>query len=276
MLKKLIPKFYGSALNFQAFFSKETAGRNALRVYSKVRKGSVLPIQKEFLDAAKHQQLHICDVTIQTYHWSGKGKKVVLVHGWESNTYRWRMLVEKLQEADFDIYAFDAPANGYSSGKILNHWLYQETLQKVKERYRPEYLIGHSMGGMTIMYNQYLNPDAIIKKIVTIASPSEYHELMRYYKNLLSLSRKVMNALQAHIKHKFGFQFHEFSTAHFAKTNSKTGLLIHDKDDEATPYWCSEQVHTNWKNSKLITTEGLGHSIQDDAINGKIIDFLKS
>ena len=85
-----------------------------------------------------------------------------------------------------------------------------------------------------------------------------------------------MSALEVYIKTKFGYNFQEFSTSHFVKTNKKKGLLIHDKKDPSTPYWSSEQVHANWKNSKLITTEGLGHSIQNFAINKQIIGFLET
>jgi pimeloyl-ACP methyl ester carboxylesterase len=276
MLKAIIPKIYGFTLNLQSLISKKAAAKKAFKVYCTVRKGEVSPLQETFLEPAKHELVQIPTGNLQTYHWPGTGEKVLLVHGWESNVYRWRILIKKLQEADFDIFAFDAPGNGNSSGAILHHPLYETALQKIKQRYTPSYLIGHSMGGMTVMYNEYKNPDARIKKIISIASPSEYSELMRYYKTLLSLSDTLMSELENYIKTTFGFQFHEFSTAHFAKTNTKKGLLIHDKRDLNTPYWCSEQVHANWKNSEFITTEGLGHSIQDNNVNKQIIDFLKS
>lgn len=275
MLKKFLFKAYGFALNFQALFTEKTAGKKAFKIYCTVRKGKVLPFQRVFLELAKYELVQTTHHEIQTYHWPGNGKKVLLVHGWESNTHRWNKLIKKLQQADFDILAFDAPGHGNSTGEILHHPLYEKTLQHITLKYNPSYLIGHSMGGMTIMYNQYLNPNAVIEKIVTIASPSEYHELMSYYKHLLSLSNRVMSALEGYIKSQFGFTFQEFSTSEFVKANTITGLVIHDKLDPITPYWCSEQVHTNWKGSKFVTTEGLGHSVQDDPINNQIVDFLK-
>jgi pimeloyl-ACP methyl ester carboxylesterase len=276
MLKKLTPKIYGFLLNFQSLFSKKTASKNAFQVYCNVRKGKVLAEQKAFLNDAKHEFVQLSDHTIQSYNWPGKGKNVLLVHGWESNSYRWRILIEKLQKADFNVFSFDAPAHGYSTGTFLNHPLYESTLQSIIQKYAPSYLIGHSMGGMTIMYNQYLHHDSAVEKIVTIASPSEYHELMRFYKKLLSLSKRVVAGLEDHLIAKFGFSFKEFSTTQFAKTNTKTGLLIHDRFDPITPYWSSEQVHSNWADSTFITTEGLGHSIQDNHINDQIVSFLKS
>jgi len=275
MLKKLLPKFYGLALNFQALFSKKVAGKNAFQVYCTIRKGETLPFQETFLNNAKYEVVQTNNLEIQTYHWHGSGEKVLLVHGWESNSYRWHELIEKLQEADFDIFAFDAPGQGNSSGEILHHPLYEKTLQHIKQKYNPSSLIGHSMGGMTIMYNQHLNPDLTVKKIITIASPSEYVDLMRYYKELLSLSSRVISAIEDYIKSQLGFTFQELSTSEFAKDNTKTGLLIHDKEDPVAPYWCSELVHANWKNSKFITTKGLGHSIQDSTVNDQIVDFLK-
>ena len=276
MPKNFLPKIYGFALNFLALFSKKSAGKRAFEIYCTVRKGKLLATSEVFLDSAKYEFVQICNQGIQTYHWPGSGKKVLLVHGWESNSQRWDKLIARLQLADFDIFAFDAPGHGNSTGKVLHHPLYEETLQHLVQKYKSLYAIGHSMGGMTIMYSQYLNPDSAIKKIVTIASPSEYYELMSYYKHLLSLSNQVMAGLRDHIQSQFGFSFQELSTSEFAKTNAAAGLLIHDKIDPITPYWCSEQVHANWKNSRLVTTENLGHSIQDDTINNQIVDFLKS
>jgi alpha-beta hydrolase superfamily lysophospholipase len=39
---------------------------------------------------------------IQTYHWKeSEGPTVLLCHGWESNAFRWRNLIEKLQAKGF-------------------------------------------------------------------------------------------------------------------------------------------------------------------------------
>ena len=86
----------------------------------------------------------------------------------------------------------------------------------------------------------------------------------------------MTEALDNYIMDTFGFRTNEFSTAAFAREISTPGLLIHDELDTVTPVISSERVHANWKNSRLIKTKGLGHSMHQDQVNNHIIDFLKS
>ncbi len=276
LLSKLIPKAYGIVLNLYAGIHREKAAEKAFHIFSKVRKGRVLPNQKEYLDAAKHEKLHIADHTIQTYRWSGTKGTVVVVHGWESNTWRWHKLIKKLKAADLNIIAFDAPAHGYSTGTYLYVPLYAQILEVVIKTYTPKHIVGHSFGGMTALYSEYLNPSPTVDKIVTIGSPSEFHENMTHFKQLLGYNDHVSKALGAYVLKRFGFSEKEFSSSRFVLTNTKKGLLFHDRLDTIAPYHASEQVHAAWLGSSLITTEGLGHSMHQDEVNNQIVAFLTS
>ncbi|WP_291870048.1 alpha/beta hydrolase [Maribacter sp.] len=272
---KILPLAYGQYFNIYAFFSPKKTAKKAFYFFCTIRKGRVLPHQKEYLETAKKEVITVADHNLQTYHWPGDRETVLLVHGWESNTFRWRNLIHKLKEANYNIIAFDAPGHGYSTGKYLYVPLYAEALQKIITQYNPKHLIGHSIGGMTILYNEYKNESSPVEKIVTLGSPSEFYKLMDHYQGLLQYNDTVMTAMDIYIKDRFGFHVNEFSTATYAKTNTKKGLLFHDKLDKITPYIDSKDVHENWKNSTFITTEGLGHSMHQEHVNDQIIDFLK-
>jgi pimeloyl-ACP methyl ester carboxylesterase len=274
--KKIMPLAYGLYYNFLSLFSPKVTAEKAFRLFATVRKGKILPHQIDYLLQAKYEVLPIQRHKIQTYRWPGNKDTVLLVHGWESNAFRWRNLIEKLQSQGYDVIAFDAPGHGYSSGKILYLPLYEEILEHLIERYKPVTLIGHSVGGMTILYNQYRHPESLVEKIVTIGSPSEFHEIMAQYQHILKFNDRVLHCLDGYVQHRFGFLITEFSTSRFVKTNTKKGLLLHDKFDAITPYHASVKVQANWKNSRLITTEGLGHSMHQEAVNDQILDFLKS
>lgn len=276
LLRKLIPKLYGTYFNMLVFISERETARRIFNIFCTVRKGKILPSQKSFIDPLKDKVHSIGEHKIQSYQWKGTKETILLLHGWESNTHRWYKLIEKLQKADFTIIAFDAPAHGYSSGKYLHMPLYAEILEHMIAYYKPNHLVGHSIGGMTIMYHQYHHPNCDIEKIVTIGAPSEFYEIMTNYQSLLGFNTKVRKVLDAFILNKFGFRIHELSTPTFVKTNTKKGLLFHDKLDPITPYHGSEKVHAAWKGSKLISTIGLGHSMHQDEVNEQIIDFLES
>lgn len=276
LIEKLIPKLYGIYFNILVLFSKRKTAEKIFNVFCTVRKGKILPSQKNFIDPVKDKVHSFGEHKIQSYQWQGTKETILLLHGWESNTYRWHKLIEKLQKADFTIIAFDAPAHGYSSGEYLNVPIYAEILEHMIQYYKPKHLVGHSVGGMTIMFHQYYNPKSDIEKIVTIGSPSEFHEIMAHYQQLLGFNSKVLELLDEYLFHKFGFRIHELSTPTFAKTNTKKGLLFHDRLDKVTPYHGSERVHAAWKGSQLVSTEGFGHSMHQDEVNEQIIDFLES
>lgn len=276
LFTKLVPKAYGIFLNGYALVLPKKAAEKAFLIFSKVRKGKVLPNQKDYLDTAKDQKLTVADHTIQTYRWHGEKETVVLIHGWESNTWRWHKLIEKLQAANFNIIAFDAPAHGYSSGTHMQVPIYAQVLQAVIETYTPQHLVAHSVGGMTTLYNEYQHPSPSITKIVTVGAPSEFHEIITHFKKLLGYSNRVEKALGDYIFKRFGFVEKDFSSTKFVKTNTKKGLLFHDRLDTITPYHASVQVHAAWEGSNLISTEGFGHSMHQDEVNEQIIAFLVS
>lgn len=276
IFQKYIPLAYGIYLKILVLFAKKKAAKKAYHLFCTPRKGRVSQEQKVFLDSAKDQRLAFNHHNIQTYKWDGGHKTILLLHGWESNSHRWWRLIPRLLEEGYTVVAMDAPGHGYSSGSCLNLLVYAKCAQKAIETYNPQYIIGHSMGGMTLVYHQYKYSNDAIEKIVSLGAPSELPEIIAQFKQILNLNERVMQALDDHFMHNFGFRIQEFSTSNFAKDITKPGLLIHDELDMIAPLSCSERVHANWKNSTLIKTKGLGHSLHQDGVRDHIITFLNS
>ena len=145
LLAQLIPKIYGKYFNLLAVFSKKGAAVKAFDVFCVVRKGRIQPLQMDYLQQAKHSVEAINGHDIQTYKWSGNKDTVLLLHGWESNTFRWRNLVAKLQAADFNVIAFDGPGHGYSSGTKMHVPMYAGCAQYIIDKHQPKAVIGHSV-----------------------------------------------------------------------------------------------------------------------------------
>lgn len=274
-LAKLIPILYGKFFNLGVLFNKRATAIKAFKVFCTIRLGKVLPKQRQFLNEAKYKRIQVADHEVQSYRWKGTGETVLLMHGWESNTFRWRNLIKKLQEHDFDVWAFDAPAHGNSTGKILHVPLYAEVTRYVLDTFKPDHVVAHSVGGMTIHYTHFLNQESSVKKIVTVGSPAEFEQFMDHYQGLLKFNNKVREAMNQRLKEWFGYYFNEFTSMRFAAKNTKKGLLFHDEDDKQVPVEASKKVHANWKNSELIITKGLGHSMHQDKVNDKIVSFLQ-
>jgi pimeloyl-ACP methyl ester carboxylesterase len=227
------------------------------------------------LDEARYSLEPVAGHQIQTYQWEGPGPRVLLIHGWESNTFRWRKLIHLLREEGYHVIAFDAPAHGYSTGKILHVPLYTECVEHMVQSFDPKYIIGHSVGGMTALYHAHRHPGESVEKIVTIGSPAEFEEIVRGYQRMLGFNNRVLKAFDALVFEEFGYHIHEFATPNFVQDNPKKGLLLHDRLDRIAPFHASEKVHNAWKDSVLVPTEGLGHSMHQDDVNRQILDFLK-
>lgn len=271
-----VPKIVGLRLNSLYLVKPQKAIQRAYELFSTPRKGQVKPEQEDFLKAAKSTKVLVNDLKLQTYHWKGNGKTLILVHGWDSNTHRWKDLIKDLQSEDFNIIAFDAPAHGHSEGQLLSVPLYSECLDYLIELYQPEFLIGHSVGGMTLVYNQYLNYTEHIEKMVLLGAPSEMKSIMADYKRILNLNTKFMLDLNAFFKEKFGYHFEDFSIAEFAKSIKQNILIIHDQYDKVAPVSAAKSIAESSEHSELMITEGAGHSLYKPEIRQKIIDFLNT
>jgi len=275
-INKYLPLAYGSYFNLLAAISKQRAAAKAFRLFCTPRKGKVRPEQHDFLEQAKSRRLKAANEEIQTYHWQGENETVLLLHGWESNAFRWRNLITFLKKESYNIVAFDAPAHGHSTGAILNVPLYTECTKVVADTYKPKIVIGHSVGGMNTLYHQEKYPNEKIEKIITIGSPSRLQDIMNDYQRILKFNDKVLNGLDDHFKALFGFGIADFSTSNFKGHLSKKGLIIHDEEDAIAPFSASESVHKTWKNSSFFRTKGLGHSMHQDQVNLHIMDFIRS
>lgn len=274
-LKRIFPKAVGSYINVLAWIAPKKAGRKAFEVFSKPRRGSIGEHHSPFLDPARKEKLTLKNLELQIYHWPGKGKRILLVHGWESHTHRYKSLVDALGRASYDVYAFDAPGHGYSTGNSLYVPIYEEALRLVKEKYKPHLIIGHSLGAMTVIYNQARNPSNYVEKLVILGSPDRLEDILRDYQKIISLSDRGMQVLNNYFIRRFGFDKRDFSSSAFAKAIKIPALIIHDKGDTITRASGSKRIYENWADARLILTDGLNHSLYSAEVNEMILDFLK-
>ena len=276
IIKKALPKIVGTSLNTISYIAPKYASTKALDLFATPRKGRLTEKQKRFFDHADQRILKYEDYNIQTYHWPGKKATILLAHGWESNTYRWKSLVKKLLKNDYNIVALDAPAHGQSSGTKFNAILYSEFINVVANHYQPEVIIGHSVGGMATVFFQYKHQLNSVKKLVLLGAPSEFTKIFKNYVNMLSYNSKIEKGLNQLVLDKYDNEPAYFSSANFSKDIEAKGLIIHDKSDKIIDYDEAELIAKHYKNSTLKTTEGLGHSLKHDSIDDAIINFINN
>ena len=239
-------------------------------LYGKLKKNN-LPI---ILREAEQDTMYYEGVAFQTYVWPGNDTKVLLAHGWESNAARWKLLISYLRKAGCTIIAVDAPAHGLSVWKEFTIPRYAAYLNVVANKYHPQYLVGHSLGGATVLYYQAHYPNPFIEKLVVLGAPSEFSAILNNYKKMLGFSKRVFSNLVAFCTDCYGMDLKDFSGAAFAKKIDVPGLIVHDSADETVAYREGKLIANAYPNATFITTTGMGHRLHDDGLYTKIYEFL--
>ncbi|MGM5469772.1 alpha/beta hydrolase [Flavobacteriaceae bacterium LMO-SS05] len=275
-MKTLLIALIGSYYNVISYFSKTYAANRAILLFSKPRKGKITEEQEDFLGTAFQEELKFDKIPIMTYRWLGKKKTVLMVHGWESNSARWKNLILQLKQQGFNFVALDAPAHGHSGSKVFNAFLYSEFIHIVAKHFQPHVIIGHSVGGMATVFCQNKYHLKSVQKLILIGSPSEYSGLLERYTTMMGYNQRIIKQINAIIIERLGAEPSAFSSSKYLKTISSQGLIIHDEDDTVIPYCEALQIKNSFKGSTLITTKGLGHSLNNDAVASYIYDFLEA
>jgi pimeloyl-ACP methyl ester carboxylesterase len=274
-IKKVLIQSIAAKINLLSHFAPQAAASQAFDIFCTPRKGKITSKNKEFLTTATRQQtLHYEDMPIQCYEWQGNGATILLAHGWESNSARWKNLIKSLQKADFHIVALDAPAHGGSGSSIFHAIRYAAFIDVVSRHYRPLGIVGHSVGGMaTVLYLS--NYKHTIQKASVLGIPSDLTNIFKNYCEMMGYNEKVANAMNTLFEEKFGQSPAYYKTWEFAKKINIPALVIHDLDDDICPYEGSVKTANTWQNAQMFSTTGLGHGYQDRKVYHAIRDFMK-
>jgi pimeloyl-ACP methyl ester carboxylesterase len=269
------------SLNTLSYVFPSWVGRVAFRIFRKPMKGKLSTEDQSFLNQSTIKQLTIKDLSIQTYDWISEGKTILLAHGWNSNTARWRNLIALLRGVGLRVVALDAPAHGGSSGVFFDVITYAHCLREAISKFQPFAVVGHSAGGMALAYClKYFEDKAItnLKKAVLMGVPSDLSDLMDNYVQSTGFNQRIRKALDYHIEQATGEPTAAFSVLRFTPffPSSLQGLVIHDSTDTVARFDHAKEIAKNWAAAQWFASTNLGHSLQDEKIYKQIINFLKS
>lgn len=273
----VLTKSAGLALNMLGLVAPKKAAAIAYRLHSEPRVGKLdkknLPL---VLEKAQKDLIESEGLSYQTYTWSGSDEIILLVHGWESNSARWELLLPFLITTGKTIVAIDAPAHGLSGGHSFSVPEYAKYIDAICKKINPSYLIGHSIGGAACIFYQYKYQNSSIKKMVILGAPSDLQVLINNFCVLLGLNAKLKKYLTAEFAKQVGLPIVEFSAVQFGAAISTAALIAHDNSDNIVGFDESQKITKNWHNSQFIETDSLGHSMHDDLLYQQITDFILS
>ena len=277
MLNKMVPRIIGAQINFLNLFSSQAAGKKAFDVFCTPRKGRIRTKDRDFLETCDSEQvLTGGPEKIQTYIWNEEGERtVLLIHGWESNTARWRFLIPYLVDEGYKVVSLDAPAHGGSEGKLLNVPKYAAAIDLVVDAFQPDHLIGHSVGGMSVIYFLEKYGPKSVKSVAVLGALAQLPPIIAGYKKMLGLTDGSVRSMDKYLEGRFGFPIAYFQTEIFKRAHKMQMLIVHDQKDRICPPEGALYNHRHFPHSELFFTEGLGHGLQDKKVFDKIVEYLR-
>ncbi len=271
--EKFVYRLLGMYLNALTRFCPQKGGKTVFKLFCTPKPREIHPEEMEFLQTASQGEVYFKGQSIRTYTWGTGPKKVLLVHGWQSLSARWKSLAEMLIGPEFTLLAYDAPGHGLSGGKQftipenaeLIHWMMKGHFEAV---------VGHSLGSLSLLYTAARHPLPEIKKWVLMAPPISLNDLVSLFQTTLSLNPGTMNRMIGEMKAATPGGLETFGLAQLVTKLSTPGLIIHDRDDDRVPYGNATALAAVWPQARLVSTRGLGHRLRSTEVHRLVANFI--
>jgi len=276
-VEKTLPIALGKYYNALHLVAPRKAAVKAFDLFCTPRGGRIKEKDKPFLERAQQGNVYTSSgQRIRTYTWAGNPDKVVLLlHGWQSNAGRWRRLGPVLEAEGYTVLAIDAPAHGQSEGRLFNAYLYAEAVHAVLQTQPVHYMVGHSVGGMTLSYFVTHFEAPTVQKLVLLGAPSDLEDIAAHFNKALRLSDRTQQSVRRYFEKRFGNPVAYFSVAGFCARIAHPTLVIHDKQDPLANITDAYRYGKALPNAQLFVTENLGHELQDESVYAEIVRFLE-
>jgi hypothetical protein len=205
------------------------------------------------------------------------GKKILVVHGFRSYAYKFESYLLGLQKEGFEVFAFDAPAHGLSSGKRINAYIYKRSLDEIEKSYGPFYgVMGHSLGGLaaSLAFEGFSNNKD--RKLVLIA-PAETETAINNFFSIVPVDEKVRVVFNGLINEITEHPISYFSVGRVVKGLSSQVLWVHDRDDLICPFTdVKPLLSLDLPHVTFHITERLGHNkiYKEDKICRTVLQFF--
>jgi pimeloyl-ACP methyl ester carboxylesterase len=178
------------------------------------------------------------------YSW-GKGKIVLLLHGWGSRASHFVIMAQIFKQAGFRVVAFDAPAHSSINSKPLkatsNIFEFGRALYTVaKELGGKHAIVAHSLGAATAAFtvSGFLKMEKykiLCQKLVLISSPSGLDSIIHHFSVKHNLSPNEKIKLKDELEKEFDFIAQDYIVGTALQNNPIDLMLVHDKNDDEIP-----------------------------------------
>ncbi len=276
--QQLALKYIRTKFRLLSILSPSLAARQAFQLFCTPLERDVKE-HPEIFEDCEELIFEFSEYKINGYKWLGNGRgRVLILHGFESTAVNFAGYVEPLLEKGFDVYAFDAPAHGRSSGQRTTAIVYSEFIKHLHQRFGPfDCFLAHSLGGLSLSMALVDIPHSNISRVALIAPATETTTAIRHFANFINLDNKSTTAFKAIIERISGRSISWISVTRAVMSIKASILWIHDKQDGITPLADTRQVQeAGYPNIEFWITDGLGHSriYRDESVIKRVARFF--
>jgi|688.fasta_scaffold02611_8 esterase/lipase len=279
--QRIAIQYYRTKMNTVALVSPHKAALLAFDLFSNPFKSRAKKLEPAIFHKAIPLSLALNQLIIRGYHWKShqpKAKKILIIHGFGSDVYKFDKYVDALLKEKFEVFAFNAPGHGHSDGKRINALLYRDMILEVVNQFGPFYgMIAHSLGGLAASLSMEKIKNDPPLKLILIAPATETKTAVEHFFNFLKVDKKIVTAFYELIEALAKQPISYFSVARVVQKAHFNTLWVHDEEDKICSFddvkpLLSEQL----PKLEFFITKGLGHNkiYKMDSTRDKIVHFL--
>ena len=264
--KRIALQYYKIKFSLLELFVPEKAVEAAFKLFCTPYSGKPKRTVPLIFEKASSIQIQTAgNILLRGWNWQpeekiSNGKKILILHGFDSCAYKFEKYIRPLKKEGFSIYAFDAPGHGISDGKTINSLQYKNAILRIEETFGPFYgIMAHSIGGLAVSLATEKIPH--LNKLVLIAPAIEITRPIEGFASMVGLSKKLKDLFYEHIIKIGKYPISYYDSRIAMKNVTIDTLWLHDKEDKICPFDDIELfMNSKPKHIRFYITNGLGHS----------------
>jgi hypothetical protein len=240
------------------------------------RRFAAPPREGEWLAGATPFAVDVGGDRLPAWSW-GAGPAVVLVHGWEGRGSQMGALAVGLAAGGLRAVTFDGPGHGGARSRLSSLPQLAGGVAGVAAAVGPvRAVVGHSFGAAAACWAVAQGLD--VERLALIAPPFDLEMYIQQFGALLGASPRTVDGLVARIERRFAIDWQVArrpAVAGAARAPQTRVLVLHDRDDEETPWEGGAGVARAWPRGELVTSNGLGHRrvLRDPGVVARLAAF---
>ena len=233
--------------------------------------------ERDWLAGSRRLRLRYGGEALPAWAW-GEGPAVLLIHGWEGRGGQMGALAAGVAAAGFTAVAFDAPAHGGSRRRLGSLPQFAGALRAAADAAGgARAVVAHSFGAAAACWA--LAEGMAVERLALLAPAWDLDGYMTRFGELLGVRRATVDAMVARLERRFAFDWSVARRPALAAARRAPGtevLVVHDAEDEETPWRGGAEVARTWTHGELLTTRGLGHRrlLRDPGVVAAVAGFV--